>query len=65
MTAANYTLDHVAEPVGASSWTLYQAIKDSTPPVPVIRCGKLRVLFARVVADRLLCLTPDQEACHD
>jgi excisionase family DNA binding protein len=59
--AATYTAEELAERLGVSSWAVYNAVRAGTSPVPPIRVGR-RIVFARATVDRLLCLTPDQEA---
>jgi excisionase family DNA binding protein len=47
------TVPEVAELLGVSPWTVYEAIRRGEPPVPVIKLGR-RVLFATALVMKLL-----------
>jgi excisionase family DNA binding protein len=53
MAAATYTVEELAECLGVSSWAVYQAVRNGTPPVPAIKVGH-RIIFAKAAVDRLL-----------
>ena len=47
------TVEQTADILGVAAWTLYQAIRSDTAPVPVIRVGK-RILVPTEAVRRLL-----------
>lgn len=53
------TLDaaQVAELLGVSTWSIYQAVKSGTSPVPAIRIGR-RVVFSTAAALRAIGIEP-------
>ena len=54
MPAATYTAAELAERLGVSSWLVYESVKNGTCPVPAIRVGAHRIVFARAAVDQLL-----------
>jgi excisionase family DNA binding protein len=47
------TAKELAEALSVSTWTIYQAVKEGTCPVPPIRCGR-RLVWSRAAVDALL-----------
>jgi len=54
MAAEVLTAVELADRLGVSSWTIYQAVKSGECPVPPIRVGRRRIVFAKAAVDRLL-----------
>lgn len=52
-SSAVLTVPEVAELLGSSPWTIYEAVKRDEFPVPVIRLGK-KILFSRTRVYELL-----------
>jgi len=48
-----YSTQEVADLLGVSDWTLYQAVRDGTAPIQPIRVGR-RIVWARSAVDQLL-----------
>ncbi|MGH9054337.1 MAG: helix-turn-helix transcriptional regulator [Acidimicrobiales bacterium] len=57
-----YTVPELAARLGVSSFCLYASVRDGTCPVPPIRIGRRRIVFARAAVDRLLGLDAPEPA---
>lgn len=53
LTRQTYSIEEVAQLLGLGRNTAYQAARDNSLPVPVIRVGK-RMVVSRPALDRLL-----------
>lgn len=51
--SATYTADQVAELLGVSTWSIYEAVRRGDPPIPPIRVGR-RIVWSRAAVDSLL-----------
>jgi excisionase family DNA binding protein len=47
------TAEELAERLGTSPWSIYQAVRRGECPVPPIRVGR-RIVFAKTFVDQLL-----------
>lgn len=61
MSAATLRAGELAERLGVSEWAVYQSVRDGTCPVPPIRVGR-RIVFSRVLVDRLLGIDAEESA---
>ena len=58
MARATYCAEEVAELLGVSEWSVYQAVRRKEPPIGTMAIGVgRRILWPRAAVDRLLQLT--------
>jgi excisionase family DNA binding protein len=54
MVARTLQVPELAAVLGVSTRLVYQSVEDGTCPVPAIRIGKHRIVFARSAVEELL-----------
>lgn len=65
MKPAVYRVGELAELFDVSPWTIYESVKQGTCPVPPIRIGSRRLVWAKAPVDALLGIRADDGATGD